>query len=136
MSLRPELIVSSLDYDRLDAMLGALPSGHAAGAALAAELARASVVEPGELPADRISMRSTVRFASAHDGAETCATLVYPRQLGSGEGLVSVLAPIGTALLGLKVGDEIDWPLPGGESTRLRVLALEFQPERAGALHA
>jgi len=136
MQLRPELIVSSLDYDRLDAMLAALPAGHAAGAALATELSRARVVEPAELPFDRISMRSTVRFQSVHDGVESRLTLVYPRQLGTGDGLVSVLAPIGTALLGLKVGDEIDWPLPGGESTRVRVLALDYQPERAGALHA
>lgn len=136
MSARPELIVSSLDYDRLDAMIAALPlAQRAAGEALAAELERARVVEPRDLPADRISMRSTVSFESTHEHHPSRLTLVYPHELGSAADQISVLAPVGTALLGLKVGDSIDWPLPGGEVTCLKILGLDYQPEREGQLH-
>lgn len=136
MSTRPELVVSSLDYDRLDAMIAALPQAQAAaGAALAAELARARVVEPSELPPDRVSMRSTVCFESTHEHHPSRLTLVYPHELGSHADQISVLAPVGTALLGLKVGDSIDWPLPGGELTRLCILGIDYQPEREGQLH-
>ena len=136
MSDRPDLVVSSSDYDRLDAIISGLPREHtAAGVMLAAELARASVVAPTDLPADRVSMHSTVRFISEHDGEPVRLTLVYPREVGSAPDQVSVLAPVGTALLGLQVGSSIDWPLPGGELTRVRILGIDYQPEAAGELH-
>ena len=136
MSDRPDLVVSSSDYDRLDAVISGLPREQAAaGAALAAELARASVVAPSELPADRVSMHSTVRFISEHEGEPVRLTLVYPREVGTAPDQVSVLAPVGTALLGLQVGSSIDWPLPGGELTRVRILGIDYQPEAAGELH-
>ncbi|MCG6116982.1 MAG: nucleoside diphosphate kinase regulator [Aquimonas sp.] len=136
MSTRPDLIVSSLDFDRLDAMIAALSQAQAsAGAALAAELARARVVEPAELPPDRVSMRSTVRFMSTHEHHPSRLTLVYPHELGSEADQISVLAPVGTALLGLRAGDSIDWPLPGGDITRLSILGIDYQPEREGQVH-
>ena len=63
-------------------------------------------------------------------------TLVYP-SAGSGMGGegVSILAPIGGALLGLSVGDSIEWPVPGGRSRRLKVTAVHYQPEAEGQLH-
>lgn len=132
----PDLVVSSLDYDRLDALIAALPlDQRAAGEALAAELARARVVEPAELPADCVSMRSTVCFESTHEHHPSRLTLVYPHEVGTHADQISVLAPVGTALLGLKVGDSIDWTLPGGEVTRVRILGLDYQPEREGQLH-
>ncbi len=135
-SVAPELVVSSLDFDRLDALIAALPlEQQAAGQALATELARARVVEPAELPADRVSMRSTVCFESTHEHHPSRLTLVYPQELGSAADQISVLAPVGTALLGLKVGDSIEWRLPGGESTRVRILGIDYQPEREGDLH-
>jgi regulator of nucleoside diphosphate kinase len=136
MSDRPDLVVSSSDYDRLDAIISGLPREQtAAGAMLAAELARASVVAPTDLPVDRVSMHSTVRFISEHDGEPVRLTLVYPREVGSAPDQVSVLAPVGTALLGLQVGSSIDWPLPGGELTRVQILGIDYQPEAAGELH-
>lgn len=132
----PDLIVSSLDYDRLDALIAALPpEQQMAGQALAAELERARVVEPADLPTDRVSMRSTVCFESTHEHHPSRLTLVYPRELGTAADQISVLAPVGTALLGLKVGDSIEWRLPGGESTRVRILGIDYQPEREGKLH-
>jgi regulator of nucleoside diphosphate kinase len=62
-------------------------------------------------------------------------TLVYPRDADGSAHKVSVLAPVGSALLGLRVGETIDWPMPGGRSARLQVLAIRYQPEAAGELH-
>ena len=62
-------------------------------------------------------------------------TLVYPRDADGSSEKVSILAPVGSALLGLRVGDVIDWPMPGGRSARLHVLAIRYQPEAAGELH-
>ena len=61
-------------------------------------------------------------------------TLVYPSATFGTEGRVSILAPIGGALLGLSVGDSIEWPVPGGRSRRLRVMAVRYQPEAEGQL--
>ena len=62
-------------------------------------------------------------------------TLVFPRDANADAHRVSILAPVGSALLGLQVGDAIDWPMPGGRSARLQVLAVRYQPEAAGELH-
>ena len=59
-------------------------------------------------------------------------TLVYPHDADGTPGKVSILAPVGSALLGLRTGQAIDWPMPGGNSTRLRVLEIRYQPEAAG----
>jgi regulator of nucleoside diphosphate kinase len=85
------------------------------------------------MPSDVITMNSTARFA-LNDGSEREITLVYPRDADAGTGKVSVLAPVGSALLGLRVGDSIRWPAPGGDID-LRVLSIRYQPEAAGDLH-
>ena len=61
--------------------------------------------------------------------------LVYPRDADGSAHKVSILAPVGSALLGLRTGDSIDWPMPGGRTARLEVLAIRYQPEAAGELH-
>ena len=75
-------------------------------------------------------MNSTVRLCEQSSGREYELTLVYPGD--TGENCVSVLAPVGSALLGLAVGREIEWPLPGGQTARIKVLGLSYQPEAAG----
>jgi regulator of nucleoside diphosphate kinase len=122
---RPPLLLSRLDCARLEALLDAHPSADARG--LRAELERAQVVEAGEVPADVIAMNSTARFRDEASGEEHEITLVYPHDAGNGVGTVSILAPVGSALLGLSVGHAIDWPMPGGRSARLRVLSVSRQ---------
>jgi regulator of nucleoside diphosphate kinase len=133
--LPPPLVVSRLDCDRLDALLETpLAAGHDTDG-LRRELDRADIVEPAQMPPDVITMNSIIRFVDETSGAEREITLVYPRDAdGSGE-RISILAPVGSALLGLRVGARIAWPLPGGRTTQLRVLALPYQPEAAGDLH-
>ena len=132
-STLPSLLVSRLDCERIEALLDSPVAHQLDTSTLRAELDRAEVVEPAQMPPDVITMNSTARFA-VEDGSEREVTLVYPRDAEGGADRVSILAPVGSALLGLRVGDSIDWPVPGGKLT-LRVLAIRYQPEAAGELH-
>ena len=128
----PSIVMSRPDWDRLDALLESSAARNLPGVeALRAEIDRASVVEAGEVPPDIVTMNSTARFAD-DAGANYTLTLVYPEGAGQ-PGTVSIFAPVGSALLGLKVGQSIDWHLPGGKNTRLRVLEVLDQPEARGA---
>jgi regulator of nucleoside diphosphate kinase len=129
----PPRLLSRLDCDRLEALLESQPGVDTRE--LAAELARASIVEPRDMPADVITMNSTARFRDEESGEERDITLVYPRDAGQRPDAVSILAPVGSALLGLRVGDAIQWPMPGGRNARLQVLSIGHQPEAAGDLH-
>ena len=131
--ITPAILVSRLDCERIEALLESPAAEHHDTAALRAELERADIVEPAQMPSDVITMNSTARFV-LNDGSEREITLVYPRDADGSAGKVSILAPVGSALLGLRVGDSIRWPAPGGDID-LRVLAIRYQPEAAGDLH-
>lgn len=133
---KPPITLSSLDYDRLDALLDSLPdNAFPAKASLRAELDRADIVEPNEIPPSVVTMNSTVRFA-LHGSSETFSlTLVYPKDADGKADCISVLAPVGSALLGLSAGDDIEWPGPGGAKIRVRIVEVVYQPERAGEFH-
>lgn len=131
---KPKLTISSLDIERLEALLDSLPAATAdAHAGLLDELGRAKVVEPEKIPPNVVTMRSQVRFAIAEPPQELCMTLAYPKDMAELPDGISILTPIGTALLGLSVGDTIAWPLPDGQRTTLTILEIPYQPERAGA---
>jgi regulator of nucleoside diphosphate kinase len=132
---KPPILLSSLDLKRLEALLDKMPPAEAERHdALAAELARAEVVEPSKVPANIVTMNSRVTFEDEATGEATTVTLVYPGAAGA-SGTVSILAPVGSALLGLTKGQHIDWPTPDGHQRRLRVLDISYQPEAAGDLH-
>lgn len=133
--LPPPLIVSRLDCDRLDTLLDNAQSAGLDTDGLRRELDRADIVEPAQMPPDVITMNSVIRFVDENSGAEREITLVYPRDADGSAERVSILAPVGSALLGLRVGARIAWPLPGGRTTQLRVLAVPYQPEAAGDRH-
>lgn len=135
MDTRPKIIISTLDAERLEALLESLPDGAFPGrAALEAELLRAEVVPPSEVPPTTVTMNSTVRFRVGPD--ETFQlTLVYPRDANGSADRISVLAPVGSALLGLSQGDGMEWPKPGGGTVRVVIEEVTYQPERAGELH-
>lgn len=135
---RPPLLLSRLDVERIEALLEQPQYRSLNTRALQDELARADIAEPAQMPADVITMNSVsrVRVEDGESGDhEHELALVYPRDADGSPDKVSVLAPVGSALLGLRVGDAIDWPMPGGRSARLRVLAIRYQPEAAGELH-
>lgn len=131
----PEIVLSSLDFDRLDQLLSGLAATDPMRLQLEKELERGTVVEPSAMPVDVVTMNSTVRIRLVKTGEEPCLTLVYPKDLDASKDKVSVLAPVGAALLGLTEGDQIDWPMPDGDIQQIQVLQLLYQPERAGQLH-
>ncbi len=131
--MKPRITISSLDADRLEALLDATThAGHAASHPLLDELARADIVEPQHMPPGVVTMNSTVRFEIDSPEEQFCLTLAYPKDMGQVTNGISILTPIGTALLGLAVGDSIDWPRPDGQLLKVRLLEVLYQPERAG----
>ena len=136
MSRKPQLILSSLDVDRLEALLDAMPATAFPGKAdLEAEIARADIVEPNDIPPNVVTMNSTVTFDMAETGKQFQLTLVYPKDLDASTDKVSVFAPVGSALFGLSIGDELAWPSVGGKNMTVRVTGIVYQPERAGEMH-
>jgi regulator of nucleoside diphosphate kinase len=98
------------------------------------ELGRAELVSPKEIPADVITMRSKVSLKDLKSGKTVMYSLVFPSEANSNEGHISVLAPIGTALLGNRSGDVVESKVPSG-LRRLKVKEILYQPEAAGNYH-
>ncbi|MCM2281072.1 MAG: nucleoside diphosphate kinase regulator [Bdellovibrionaceae bacterium] len=130
MASEQSLLITDQDYERLS-----LLTQHAEGEAAAfldEELGRATIVAQKEIPADVVTMNSRVRFLDEETGKESEMTLVYPQDANVTEGKISVLVPVGTALIGLRIGQSIDWPMPKNKQRKLKVVAITFQPEASG----
>lgn len=133
MTIKPKIIISSLDVIRLEKLIEALPdSAFPDKDDLEAELARAEMVDPKQIPSTVVTMNSTVRFRIEPASEDFYLTLVYPKDVDAKGGTISVLAPIGSALLGLSQGDEIEWPKPGGGMLQVHIEEVAYQPERSG----
>ena len=125
--------MSVRDVRRLEALLAQAGDKLSPSATkLEEEIVRADVREPTAIPADVVTMNSIVECRDESDGDVRVLRLTYPHESDMSLGHVSVLAPVGAALLGLSVGQSIDWPMPGGRSTRLTVTRILYQPEAAG----
>ncbi len=98
------------------------------------ELNRGKIVEPKDIPKDVITMNSMVRLKDLDSGEEMMYTLVFPGIADISKNKISILAPIGTALIGYRVGDIIEWEVPAG-LRRLKVEEVLYQPEAAGDYH-
>lgn len=131
----PTITLSSLDMDRLEALMDKLPSNHVGLDILKAELDRADVLEPQDMPSNVVTMNSTVSFTLLESNHSQTLTLVYPKEADGSADKVSVFAPVGTALLGLRIGDVLEMPTPTGKAMSVRVNAITYQPESAGQLH-
>lgn len=133
MAELPPITVSSQDLERLYALLERLPAENFANAAaLENELMRANVLETHEIPPDVVTMRSIVRFVINPSGKVFELLLCYPDEMDDNPNKVSILAPIGSAILGMSVGQQIEWPAPGGGNISVRIVAVTWQPERVG----
>jgi regulator of nucleoside diphosphate kinase len=127
-SVLPPILVSSEDRTRLLELVS-----HAEGPVaeqLEHELDRAEVLPLHDVPSDVIVMDSEVEYEELGTGRRRQLRLVYPREADGAAGRVSILAPLGCALLGLRVAQEIDWKMPGGKR-RIRVLSVS-RARRAG----
>ena len=136
MSTPTPLILTRLDVQRLEQLIDSLPETTPGIEALQAELDRAeTIVGHEEVPAGVVTMNSRVHCREESSGKDYRLTLVYPKDVQGDESKISVLAPVGSALLGLKVGDSIAWPGPAGRTIQVEILEVVYQPERAGELH-
>lgn len=115
----PSITLSEHDFARLSALVN---SGNPLAETLEGELERASVLPADKMPPDVVRMYSTVRYRNTASDQNTSVTLVYPGEANINAAKVSVLAPIGAALIGLQVGQSIDWALPNAKSVRLEVV--------------
>ena len=102
--------------------------------ALETELNRAKVVDPKMIPEKVVTMNSKVRLRDMVSGEELTYTIVYPSEASMECNKISILAPIGTALLGYSVGDTVEWTVPSGVR-RLKIQEVLYQPEASGDYH-
>lgn len=137
------LLLTEHDAVRLRAVLERLPadaaqdapSGADAFELLATALQSAIVVPPDRMPADVVTMRSRIVVKDVHGGRRREVVLVYPDEERAHHGHISVLTPIGAALLGLAEGALVGWPLPSGRTAVLKIESVRYQPEAAEEFH-
>lgn len=128
-----KIIVTRDDYDRLvellkDELLGAIADPKTFRE-LAGELQLATIVDAASVPADVVTMNSTVKLTDLRTKETETYTLVYPEDANIAEGRLSIFAPIGTAILGYRVGNRVRWDIPAGRSN-MRIDEVIYQPER------
>lgn len=128
--------VTASDLQRLRSVMNSWPGDEEAIDALADELDRADIVPAERIAGNVVTMNSRVVFRDEKTGRTREVLLVYPRDSDPEHGRISVLAPIGSALLGLSVGQTIDWPLPRGQVKRLRIVDVVAQPGHANGMYA
>ena len=129
------VLITHSDAERLVALLEATQSAvhrdRTAAAPLAEELRRARRVASDAVPADVVTMNSRFVVTDLDSRRDMEFALVYPADANADEGRISVLSPVGTAVLGYAEGDVIEWPVPAGRR-RFRISKVVFQPEAAG----
>lgn len=128
MNQSRSVLVSERDNARLQTLLR--KSDPEVVGLLYDELDAATIVPDAELPTDAVSMGSIVTFMDEDSGQESTVSLVYPPEADASRNCISILAPVGAALIGLRVGETIEWPVPRGGNRRLRVVAVQ-QPASA-----
>lgn len=133
----PPIVLTATDHDRLSALVEAV-SGKLPGVYeyLTAELDRAAVIDAGEIPLEVVTMGARVAFRDEMTGQERTVTLVYPQDADLAAGRVSVLTPIGAALIGVAAGQSITWYTREGEAKTLTVLTVERRAADEGTVAA
>ena len=116
------LIISEHDYQNLLPLAEKYKTPTAE--MLDEELGRAEIVGGSDFPTDVVSMDSFVTFVDCDTGEKSTVTLVYPMDANIEQMKISILSPVGSALIGLQVGGRIDWPLPGGNIRHLQVVGV------------
>lgn len=123
--------ITDLDHVRIFNLLRR-QGASAQAEALAELIDAADQVPPQQIAGDIVTMYSRLRVSDADGGHERSLTLCYPADADVAQGRISVLSPLGTALLGLRVGERARWRGADGKPGELRLLAIEFQPEASG----
>ena len=98
---------------------------------LLSELSKAEIVPSEKIDKDVVTMNSEVKLFFENTQKEQSFKIVYPQDANLKENKISIFSPIATALIGYKIGDEIEWIVPGG-MTKIKIVDLIYQPEAAG----
>ena len=132
------IFITSFDIDRLKNLLSVASesdySNRSDLSELESELRIAKIVDSKEIPPDVVTMNSRVKLRDVDTNEEMEFTLVFPGDSNIDEGKISVIAPIGTAILGYSAGDTIEWHVPAGKC-RIRIEKILYQPEAEGDYH-
>ncbi len=127
-----KIVITEADMTRLrtlvDSSVGFRKHDQAHLQSLQQELELATVIDGDQVPPDVITMNSRVRVTDLNTGTRYVFQIVFPRDADIAKNRISVLAPIGTALLGYRAGDHVEWDVPGGRR-RFRIDLVEYQPE-------
>lgn len=129
---KAKIILTEQDLNRLQTMLEHQTKFNSTMEQLEDELARAEVVKPHEIPTNVVTMNARVRLIIAGADQSNEITLVYPHDFKGEEGQVNILAPIGTAILGLTEGQSNEWQQPDGNIMKVTIEKVLYQPEREG----
>lgn len=129
------IFITQDDYNRLEVMISEREKTEAKDSsylmALRQELDRATIMPSDKIPPQIITMHSRARLKDMDSGEEMVYTLVFPGEADTAANKVSILAPVGTAMIGCKAGDTVTWIVPAG-TRRFKVLEIMYQPEASG----
>jgi regulator of nucleoside diphosphate kinase len=131
METKRTIFITQADMKRLQSLIESMKSSREDLQALRAELHQAHVVSPADIPKDVVTMNSKAQVRDLETNEIMTYTLVFPGNANIDDGKISVLAPVGTAMLGHRAGEEFEWHVPAGP-VRLRVEEVLYQPEAAG----
>lgn len=133
----PQTILTKLDVERLSKILAQAEASYfATGVRLLREkVARSPSIPAEEVPPSLVTMNSLVAYVDERTGKRSEMVMAYPNDTDPARGRVSILSPVCASLLGLQIGQSVDCPMPDGQTARLRVVGIEYQPEKAGDLH-
>lgn len=130
------IVLTQNDYGRLKQLLAALSrqaDGTQAGLDTLEEiLDLARIVEPQNVPANTVTMNSRVMFEDVRSGEKGTVTIVYPTDADVSTRRISILSPVGAALIGEARGAEVELPVPHGQTRRIRIVDVLYQPEAEG----
>ena len=130
-----QIFITAFDKKRLDELIAVARElgEHARDDLddLVAELARAKVLEPKKVPANVVTMNSKVILHDLDTSEDLTYSLAFPNEADIDSGAISVLAPVGTAILGYREGNVVEWGVPSGKR-RIRIEKILYQPEAAG----
>lgn len=132
-----QIFITANDLKRLEEVIAAEHISHRDRGdlkALVAEMKKARVVDSREVPNTVVTLNSKLRLRDLNDDHEMAVTLVFPSDSNIEHGKLSVMSPIGTAVLGYSEGDTIEWDVPGGRR-KIRIEKVLYQPEAAGDFH-
>ncbi len=129
------LVMNRLDYARIKKSIIDLKQSRAISPEelekLNGELNAAKIVDPEKVPVDVVTMNSVVRISFSNSGKVLQFKIVYPDEANLKENKISIFSPVAMALLGYRVGDEVEWIVPGG-ATKILIEEIIYQPEASG----